>query len=169
MRWADFYFNSKRYSLSHLDDLEVTYTQPAKGKNSERTYNVKVEFSNHCFTTDRMYDPALEYIPGGDKRVFDFGRYELSHSLPRIVQELAERRCYFASRVQGNFMTVEVTVDNDNYVVYFYVKKFGKRLVLIVQSAYINDDYVQSYNDKKIGFFTILYKVQKGERIKSPR
>ena len=66
-------------------------------------------------------------------------------------------------------MTCEVTVDKENYVIYFYVKKFGKKLVLIVQSAYVNDSYTRSHKDKKIGFFLILNKTLKKEPIKRPQ
>ena len=169
MRWPDFYFAGTRYSLSHLDDLEVTYVQSASGNKPERTHEVKIEFSNHCFTTAGAYDAALEYLPAKDKRIFEFKRYELSKSLPSIIRDLANRNCYFASSVQGNFMTCEVTVDKENYVVYFYVKKFGKKLVLIVQSAYVNDDYTRSHKDKKVGFFLILNKTQRREPIKRPQ
>jgi hypothetical protein len=39
--------------------------------------------------------------------------------------------------VQNTFLTCDVTIKNEIYAVYFLVKKIGKKIVIIVQSAYL--------------------------------
>ncbi len=176
MRWASFSHGGKQYDLCHLHPVKVTYSQPAKGLNPPRFYKVEVIFSMHCFTRGmdgEIPDPALIYSDSRDTRIFDFGRYELSHRLPGIIDLLMTRKCFHTGR--GNYLTVEI-VDAQgqhiDYEVYFTVSKASKGggLTLYIQSAYGRDIAHRANRPqrKPIAFPIILFNTLTGAKIKVP-
>lgn len=168
-RWLPFLLAGKEYNIDHLNDMEVVYVQATQNNKPERIYKVKVEFSNHCFTSDKVGKPEYRYFAGNDGRYFDMKRYTLSLKLPEMIRELPERTCYFADHNQGNYMTCDYLLNDKVYSIYFKVIKLGKRLILIVQSAYINEDYVYSRRGKKISFFVVLHNTRLGKKIRRPK
>jgi hypothetical protein len=156
--WSPFVHTSGTYDLSHLQDRIITYEQPAQDGKPERIYNVEVVFSSHCFTRSpregETVDQLLVYP--GEKRIFDFDRYELSRMLPEILRQLPSRACYQTGG--GNFFSIELR-EKGSYEIYFTVEKVGRgRIKLFVQSAYLRDaGHGSRSKGYKIGFFVILY------------
>ncbi len=164
MQWRPFYYQQKKYDLSHLDSKQIVYVQPAKGERQERRYKTEVTFSSHCFTR-RLKDgespePALLYNDFRETRVFDFRRYALSKYLPEIADGLAERKCFHTG--VGNFFTVEICDENGSpaeYEIFFKAYKPAKKgtISLLIESAYVRDTKHANAKPfgKAIGFYTL--------------
>jgi len=167
MRWSDFEYKGKVYSLSHLHPFACAYPHPS----GDGTFcNVLVRFSMHCFTRSSLdgeiYDNNLEYEDNREKRVFDFYRHELSFNLPDAIKELNSKKCFHTNK--GNFFTVEL-VDNGGGVVEYEiffdihkVKKGNNGLALQIQTAFVrSNDYKTSMPKKR----NIKLKVIIGKRL----
>jgi hypothetical protein len=135
---------------------------------------VNVSFSHHCYSRglprkDENLDTTLLFEVGGDKRLFDLRRWELSKHLPAIITDLANRKCEQSGR--GNFFTVALVAEDGSvveYEVFFRAWKPGKgRLFIHVESAYVRDaDYESSRpSSTTINFFVILYNTRNGRPI----
>jgi len=174
MNWQPFVYQNLVYDLSHLNSRTATYEQPAKGDKPVRQYQVEVIFSLHCFTRgfqeNEQPERDLLYSDSRETRVFDFRRYELSKQLPRIMQELADRKCYHSGK--GNFFTVEVFDEQEEkieYDIFFEASKSEKRgtIRLFVQSAYVRDAKHRSRPAlNRIGFYVILFNTINNKPIK---
>ena len=179
MKWSFFIYEGQTYDLSHVHPFEWVYVLPAKGDKPERHYPFCIEFSMHTFTrgikAGEAFDRALIYQDSREKRIFDFGRYELSKQLPDIVQTLGKRKCHHTHH--GNFFTVELTGEskqNRSYEVYFAVSRSGSRgggLNLYVQSAYLRDSGHGSRPTRKpsIRFHVIAHNTLHKKPIKAPK
>lgn len=175
--WKPFNYAGAVYDLSHLHPQWHTFVQPAKGEAPARRYEVRVGYGLHCFTrgikSETFADP-LCYSDSRETRIFDFRRYELSHGLPAIVEDLPHAKCFHTDR--GNFFVVRrvdaVTGAQEDYEVYFNTFQCSAKpgaLNLFVQSAYIRDQAHQSRPKRKpIGFFIVLYNRQAGRPINPP-
>lgn len=181
MFWKPFEYDDKIYDLSHLNETEFTYVQPAKGDNSEISYTANVYYSLHCFTRGKNKTGVdkvdLFYADSREERVFDFRRYRLSFMLPEIVRTLGERKCFHTGK--GNFFTVEIVRfdgDKEEYTIYFRIERGDdKDLNLYVQSAYPRNEERQFNKPrknrmrKKIGFYILLYNTYNNKPIKIPK
>lgn len=179
MKWCAFRYGSEEYDLCHLHPATITYVQEAKRDKPARCYTVDVIFSLHCFTRGikdgECPDPALCYSDDRETRVFDFQRYELSHQLPVIVNDLCKRKVYHSGK--GNFFTIEI-VDQQTgarleYEIYFAASRSSRkgRINLFVQSAYVRDPEHLSNRPKlkPIGFPIILFNVLNNIQFKVPK
>jgi hypothetical protein len=179
VKWRPFTYGPDTFDLCHLHPRTIVYTQQTKGEIPERTYTVEVAFSLHCFTRGikggESIDPALCYSDHRETRVFDCGRWQLSHQLPGIIADLARRKCYHTGR--GNFFTVEV-IDRSgkkvDYEVFFtaYRRSSGRTTVLnlLVQSAYVRDPaHSNRPHAKPIRLTVILYNISTGKVITIPK
>jgi hypothetical protein len=146
VKWAPFEHDDKTYDLTHLHPRVFRFERPAKDNKPAVVFNVEVTFGLHCFSRDprknEKCDPAMEYADARHVRIFDFRRYELSKKLPKIVEELAGRKCHNSGK--GNFFTIEIVDENgetSDYDVFFEVSKSSQRgrINLFVQSAYIRE------------------------------
>jgi hypothetical protein len=146
MKWLPFNHGGKVYELAHLHPCTVKYEYPTDGKKVAAVFTVDITYGSHCFTCDpakvAIVSPDMDYADARHVRVFDFGRYELSKQLPKIVEGLAERKCWNSSK--GNFFTIEVITGEGkpaDYDVFFAVSKSSQkgRINLFVQSAYMKD------------------------------
>ena len=175
--WRPFVLEGKTYDLAHLHPQMITYVQSAKGAHPERTYEVQVIYSLHCFT--RGFKPgeggqeAMAYSDSRETRCFDELRYLCSHQLPALVQDLPSMACHHTGH--GNFFTIKMmnpgTGQSDTYEVYFEVSRSSVpgRLNLFVQSAYIRDRvHSNRPKRKRINFFVVLYNTLHGRAIKPP-
>jgi len=177
MEWKPFNFEEKTYDLTHLHPIEVQFTQEAKGEKPAITYAVDVLFGLHCFTrgakADERPDNILLYSDSRETRIFDFHRYELSKSLPAIVQELVRCKCYHTG--YKNFLTVVLADDEGKeveYEIYFTVSKSARRgrLNLFIQSAYTRDEeHKNRPNRKPIRFAIILFNTLHDRPIREPK
>ena len=121
-------------------------------------YDVEVSYSDHCYTKSQA---------GRTERVFDEERYNLSLTLPLIIESLMQMPCSFAGR-SGNFFTI--SHENYEYEVYFKVfkPKGCKDLKLEVKSAYVRNlaDYgTLRPKWKPVKFRTILYNVSHNKEL----
>jgi hypothetical protein len=146
VKWLPFNYGGNVYDLAHLHPCTMKYEYPADGEKASTVFKVDVTYGMHCFSCDPakagLVPPGMEYADARHVRVFDFGRYELSKQLPRIIEGLAERKCWNSGK--GNFFTIEVITEDGeaaDYDVFFAVSKSGQkgRINLFVQSAYIRD------------------------------
>lgn len=166
----DFEYQGKLYTLGHLNGFDVTYQTTDPKTNAPLTFDVRVLFDDHCYTSgvpqgDPYDQDAYVSETVREVRVFDPKRYQLSLSLPALVKNLLNLTCYFGD--QDNFVTIDLT-SGEKYNVYFAVSKVGKRggLRLRIQSAYVRprDDKLQ-----KIKFGLILRNVRDNKVLKAPR
>lgn len=174
--WKAFIHLGVEYDLSHLHPSRIQYVQPAKNGLPEKTYNVEISYSLHCFSKSREpgCDPLLNYSDARETRTFDPKRYELSKQLPQIIQELGQRRCMHTGK--GNFFVIEVSVPNsanEEYEVYFDIERSPTKgmVRLFVQSAYVRDTTHGNRLSvtKPISLYVILYNKLNGKPIKVPR
>jgi hypothetical protein len=108
-----FTFQNTQYDLTHLEPFTHIYLVAATEKDPERQYTVRIEFTIHCFTSTKITnDPSLIYSQDrdGTARVFHFRRWELSHQLKQIVQNLLNERVYITQR--DNLVTIPVFLEN---------------------------------------------------------
>jgi hypothetical protein len=178
IRWAPFHYGEATYDLGHLHPSERIFRQAATKDKPARDYVVQVIYGLHCFTRkpkdgEPAPDLALWYADTREKRVFDFGRYELSKQLPGVVEQLLGRKCYHSGK--GNFFVVELfTVGGQKaeYEIYFDASRAStkKGVNLYVQSAYIRDQQHAGNRPKKkpIRFEIILFNVQNGRPNRIP-
>ena len=145
MKWKPHEVEGKVYDLSHLHPFSFTLVVPGKKNQSTATYQIRVEFSMHCFTRSardgESYSSVLEYKCDNETRLFDEERYALSRPLPDIIRRIGDRKCYHAK--DTNFFTIEA-IDREGrrveYSIFFAVYRRDKNgLTLVVQSAYLRD------------------------------
>jgi hypothetical protein len=161
------------WNLEHLKPFAFKFEL-----NVEVKVDVIVFFSCHCFTrkaTDeeqKSLESKYWYSDTYEDRVLDPERYAFSRLLlPRLVQELKSR--HIKSTGHGNFMTIEVIDTSSHklpYVIFFEVlkdKKRKKRLLLIVQSAYVkNDQTNRMRSGAKVNFAVLLKATYEGRKIR---
>jgi hypothetical protein len=174
--WKPITIDGILYDLTHLHPKTLTYQQPPKNNQPERTYTVDIFFGLHCFTKgvrpEIPVDQKLAYSDARETRIFDITRYELSKRLPDLVEKLGESKCYHTSH--GNFFTIEIIINGEDrlqYEVYFALTRSSKRgkLNLWVQSAYVRDrEHETRHRKKSIGFFVLLFNVQNCRPVKTP-
>lgn len=177
MQRQSFLYEEKEYDLSHAESFEWVFDAPAVGKRQACKYKFLVIFGFHTFTRGAVGEETLDgnpllYEENGDKRLFDFERYELSKGLAGIIKELGVRRCYHTNH--DSFFTIELLGDGEEkpkeYEVYFKASKSSRKgwLNLYIKSAYVRDpNYKSSQPQKrKIGFQVIAYNVLRNRPIK---
>jgi hypothetical protein len=155
-------YDGLNYDLSHLHPRTLQFERPAQGDKPAVIFTVDVIFSLHCFTHElpsSAYDRKLVYSDDRETRLFDFERLELSKRLPKIVETLAQRKCFHTG--YGNFVTVEVVREDGatvNYHVFFTASKSDRkrRVNLYIQSAYVPSKKV-GISGKPIRFLVILH------------
>jgi hypothetical protein len=118
MNWQKFTFNDVDYDLTHLQDLDLTFVQPAKGDKPAIEYLVTVEFSSHCFAYERKADddPLLMIYDHRETRTFCFDRHALSRSLPELFRTLDQREIRHTGH--DNFMQIADEEQNGEVVEY---------------------------------------------------
>jgi hypothetical protein len=135
--------------LSHLDPFrfEATSTKVA------RPLRINVRFTNHCYS--ELFDPARH--PGGEtlimdgkrRRIFSQDRYALSHRLPGLIRELANRGVHLhetASRRNWVYsVSAEISAAGSSYHVFFDLRRASPErrqlqdLDMVIESAYPGD------------------------------
>ncbi|QMT34438.1 hypothetical protein LNQ82_08515 [Conchiformibius steedae DSM 2580] len=183
--FSDFHYQEQVYDLSHLEPMYVSYIQAAgKAGETEKIYRCIVEFSGHCFTkapnqakgeTLADFPSDLHCILPKETRIFCFERYAYSKKLPQIIQELAQRKCFFTS-ADDKFLTVEVEgTDGErvDYEIYFSLKKSRDKrcdVYIFINSAYIRDKERQQHTRyKPVSFYVLLNNTVCNKRIKRPK
>ena len=178
MNLQKFTFDDVDYDLTHLQDLDLTFVQPARGDKPAIEYLVTVEFSVHCFAYEREAgdDPLLMVSDNRETRTFCFERHALSRSLPELFRTLNQREIRRTGH--GNFMQISDEQQNGEvveYELYFKPSKMQKdgvrRVRLYVQSAFVRNEAHRKYrprpkNARKIGLFVILFNTLRSKPIK---
>lgn len=165
VRYGDFSYKGKTYTLGHLNDFDHKYYWSNSKTGQMSIFNVRVMFDDHCFTNgvshQAIYDRATYISHTVDEiRIFDASRYQLSLGLPKIIKGLIDMQCYFGD--QDNFFSVE-TSSGQNYNIYFVVSRDGRTLRLRIQSAYIRS---QIDSLEKVRFGLILRNTRDGKHTK---
>ena len=111
--WGDFTHKGKTYELSHLNAHHVSYTH----QQTENTYQFYVTYSFHCFTDKHSSGPI--YYALNEARAADFGRYELSKQLPRIIERLPEPDVIVCHAGHGQYAAIKVKDDLGKVINYF--------------------------------------------------
>lgn len=182
--------NGVCWLLDHLKDRTITIVIPAASGSPAVTMTVHVEFSSHCVSRGAKQGKTIDFAALGyehlvidhrqNRRAFHQGRHDLSFLLPEIVDNFADRRCFFTGH--ENFLTLELGkvipgyADDIKYEIYFSVRKAEARntLKLYIESAYVRDEDadnapVNFKKDDKIKASTLLLKKLRGESIKAHR
>jgi hypothetical protein len=168
----------ENYDLGHLDSFQFEFVVPEKDGRPSQSYMIEVWFSIHCFSRGiadgEQVDVAQICRDGSEKRIFDRERYELSKQLAEIIRNIGSRKCFHTGK--GNFFTIEYQDANGKraeYSIYFRVERRqgSRRLVLKVESAYVNDKIPRSrrHPPAPISFSVIAHHISVGKKIKSPQ
>ena len=156
MKWRNHTINGEVFVLEHLQPFTWELHQPCTDKHPARDFRFHVTFSCHCFTRKpddgETVDPEYWYQAPRETRVFCLERWSFSKSLPTIIQELDQRRCYHTGH--RNFFTIDLIEPNGiqrDYEVYFDVNRSERKgwLNLVVQSAYVRDPGYRSAQPRK--------------------
>ena len=173
MRWKEFRRNETVYTLEHLHPFTFDVIVPAKADKPERSYQLNVEFSLHCFTRGAAAAeeiPAdLAYQDNRETRIFDFDRYARSKELPDIIRSLDERKCFHDRH--GNFYVFEIIEEDGSrryYSVFFKLSNAGKKigLNLFISSAHDRDEPPYRKNPKPIRFHVLVHNIWAGKVIR---
>lgn len=160
--------DGRSLSLVHLEPFVLrmnTQTRPGG-------VNIDVRFSNHCFSETfdaaRHGSNAVDVMDGRRRRVFSPLRYELSRTLPLIVQGLPFAHVY--QTPEANFLRISNRADGGegDYRMFFRVKRGmdrGAELRLFVESAYSPHPGVglATAYMSKVRFVVLVDKVLRGE------
>ena len=165
MQWYPFVYNQKTYDLRHLHRRELIYAPPVKDGKTPLRYKTEVIFSMHCFTRGlkrgECPEPKLLYSDERETRVFDFHRFELSHNLPAIIEQLLDHKCFHTGA--GNFFTVKLVDSRGEaveYEIFFKAYKAAKKglITLFIESAYVRDwEHSTRPHAKAVAFKVILF------------
>jgi hypothetical protein len=174
LKWTPHEIEGKVYDLSHLHSFSFELVVPEKDGKPRLTYQIRVDFSWHCFTRSardgESYLSIFEYKHGNETRLFCEERYALSKPLPEIIRSIGDRKCFHAK--DSNFFTVEAMNREGQrveYSIFFTVFASGKNgLTLTVQSAYLRDG-VPVAQRRPIRFSIIAFNVVSGKPIKVPK
>jgi hypothetical protein len=147
MRWKPYVaVSGKAYPLNHLHPFRFTFTLVTPPEAAGLPVDIEIGFSMHTFSRGRRADESSEevYADARECRIFDEGRYVLSHRLPEIVRNLSSGKCYHARN--QNYLSVVCLSGSNGACEYriFFVLQRSKRdpasprpcVRLIVQSAY---------------------------------
>jgi hypothetical protein len=175
VQWNTFEHDGITYDLSHLHLRTFRFERPAEGTRPAEVYTVHTSFTSHCFTraiaAEEAYDERLLFADPDEKapRLFDVNRYELSKQLPAIIQRLPLCK----PRHNGGrekYFTVVIADQNGNeveYDVFFKLRKEAKRLVMIIESAFVRDlNHTSTRPDgRPVSFWIILHHTRNGIKI----
>jgi len=139
-----------------------------------RDISIRVQFSNHCYT--KSCDPELHEqheivaTDGKDRhRVFCPNRYELSHGLRELIQELPTKKVHQTSKARNYLYVVPLEIGDNPYDIYFMQRMMyaNDDLRLTVESSYCRDGKLNSRNrPNSIRFPVLAYKVLKNQPIR---
>jgi hypothetical protein len=153
-RWPPYVHESGTCDLSHLYPTRFTLSFSARAGYAARDVEIRVGYSSHVFTTRCGYreQPHAAYSKAHDARVFCTTRYRLSFTLPALVSNLGNRRCY-ATRHKNHFIVnaLEGLPSGMEYWVFFNLRKTNKpdALRLFVESAYPGETTQAPYGRKR--------------------
>lgn len=172
IHWQPFKYQGKTYDLSHLDAHKVIYIQKKIKDKAENRYTFYVTYAFHCFAKDYPHLTALErqdllYTTIKDSRAFCFIRYNLSLSLPEIINNLSESFMFHSGyESYATYVLKDADGNQVDYYVSLVVYKEKKKLRLHVKSAYpLNKPLGKR---KKTNFFAIAYNLRKGKKLPTP-
>lgn len=163
--WKPYRQNDKEFNLDHLQACKRVFKHPDR----DESYTVYFTFSHHVFTKTQSSGLGGESypFPPHDLRLFDERRYELSKSLPKIIENLQD--CIFFHGGFGRFCTCKVKDAEGNTINYQVVYKVWKergKLRFHVESAYPLDRSLGRI--KKVNFWVICYNAQHGKKLPRP-
>ena len=167
MSWGKKKIRGKVYSLAHLDPFDM----PIVGRDGTQYGVARVSFGLHTFTREwRSSDPLDQrMVVGGEERCFCFDRYQLSLSLPAILQAACRGNAHFSRG--ANYLLVRRDAGQaDPYAIFFDAEKArmkGVEVIVFVDSAYLKPNLPKKLD--VIGFAKLLEKISKGERINRPK
>ncbi len=134
------------------------------------TYRVRADYSHHVFTESLADEtaPDLRYRHNNETRAFCFVRYELSKSVPALLESQERRQVYNSNR-QSFFIAKDT--DGVPYYVFFRCfqarKKSNAHVRIEVASAYLKPNMISQAPAVK--FTTLIEKTARGEEIKLPK
>lgn len=164
------------YEFAHLEPFSIYLDSKKAGKE----LNVRVRFTNHCFTQgydEYLHEPGYPILQdqGGRDRLFCSTRYRLSHGLPAIIQELSDGRTnvWQTSSLRNWAHSVRIEDPCGPYYVFFELRRPQRRhprikqdLDLTVESAYHEDPSKGPPALRgKMRFNILCGKVYKGEPV----
>jgi hypothetical protein len=155
------------YSFEHLNAKTYEYLNIDKSKK----YIVYVTVSHHVFTVSskKATESHITRYPHcpEDERIFCMERYNMSFSLPRILENLPNEYCYHGGHKR--FCVCEAKDEKEfiiHYQVVFRVWRYQKRLRLHVESAY--PLLGRPSGKKKVNFLVICHNAEVGKELPSP-
>lgn len=94
--------------LKHLNPRRLTVVFAERADLPAVSVEIRVGFMSHTFTTacpDHEH-PHLDYSRQNDPRIFSHKRCLWSHHLPKILDTMADQRCYVSNTGHGNHFVV---------------------------------------------------------------
>lgn len=162
--WTSFELGGVTYDLGHLAFRTFEWEIELKNK-QKKAIKVDVRFSCHCFSRKpkqkEVFDAAQVVMDHKGVRLFDTLRYELSLGLPALIADLPSQKVFHT----GYHNLVRVSLidkygEATKYYVFLALSRDGKRVKMVVESAY-PDDLVEDKPkyDKPIRFLVALRNV----------
>lgn len=144
--------NGNTYCLKHLNSLETQATLELRG-GFKKAVRITVVFLNHCYTrsvTDEELaanvHPPGDLIQDGSEedprlRVFCADRYNLSFSLPSLIQQLIDNSGKVYETSYHNVLSVQLAPLSNSSIPYVFFmrvskEKAQKKLLIHIESAY---------------------------------
>lgn len=163
--WKSHNQSGKEFNLDHLQACKCFFKHPDRNE----SYTIYFTFSHHVFTKAQGSGLAGEIypFPPHDIRLFDERRYELSKSLPKIIEKLQD--CIFFHGGFGRFCTCEIKDTEGktiNYQVVYKVWKERGKLRFHIESAYPLDGPLGRI--KKVKFWVVCYNAQHRKKLPRP-
>ncbi len=140
----------KTYDLSHLQPFDRQVELELRG-GFKKTVTVTFKFSTHCYTRSAQpeeLDPALGLIQDGSShtpryRIFDLERYNLSHHLVDLIDQLLETQGKVYEGKHHNILKTELLGGTAPVSYVFFMqtakKQAQKKIEVHVESAYPYD------------------------------
>ncbi len=173
--------NGETIEFDHLEPFQLLVPSEKVG----RDLTVDVRFTNHCFSfgdEDTEVEEGELYDHNGRRRIFCPTRYELSLSLPDILERLNHPAAKVWQTTARRNWTHIVQVDSPElpyegpYYVFFEIRKAasagrgGDDLKMTVESAYHElEGYDTPKTVGKMGFQLLCGKTYLGEPVATKR
>lgn len=173
--------------IRHLQDSMISLSISEEGALHQVSFEILMRYSSHCISAGSRSGDDIDFnVHGIDRKVIDDRgnvrlfcdrRYDLSHCLPGIFEDILSKKCCFTNH--ENWLVVEIINSSgqpESYEVFFSLRRQAKKLLSIyVESAYVRSDERianrprKFKRNQKVSGKVLLAKTLRGDRIKRPR
>lgn len=177
-----FYHKREMACFTHTIDgvtLDLAHLEPRtlilSSQKLSRELQIKIRFSNHCFTCkfkDGLHAASQLIMDHKQRRAYDAERHHLSFRLPGIVDNLPSAAVHLTPTDRNYVYIANIAMeDGRQYPMYFNLRRASQKhsadLLMFVESAYPVADRRQVLaGTTKISFPILCAKIYRGEVIR---